>query len=124
MLLVEDDGDLRDVLDTVLRDRGMEVTPVSDAWQALGMMSGRTWDVVVCDIRLPGPSGFHLAHAAQGQDYPPVVILITAYPDWHVYQQAMEARALCVLRKPFDVIAFSDYVRAAAGLSSSGRPRD
>lgn len=61
VLLVEDDDDLRDTLCRYLTGAEMEVTGVSDGRGLDQFLKKSSVDVLVCDINLPGSSGFSIA---------------------------------------------------------------
>jgi CheY-like chemotaxis protein len=60
VLLVEDDADLRAVLEMALEAAGAAVISASSAAEALAALVTKTVDVVVSDIAMPEQSGFWL----------------------------------------------------------------
>lgn len=61
VLVVEDDEDLRDTVCRYLMGAEMRVTGVADALAVEQHLAQHAVDVVVCDINLPGGSGFSIA---------------------------------------------------------------
>src|SRR5206468_188213 len=62
ILLVEDDADIGETTCAILRRDGHTVELATSAEEALAMTSnGVRYDIVLCDLRLPGMSGFELA---------------------------------------------------------------
>ena len=53
ILLVEDDGDIREGIRVLLESEGFQVREAQSGSQALGMM-GRETDLVILDIMMPG----------------------------------------------------------------------
>ena len=67
ILVVDDDRFMRAVLARVLRDH--ELTVVADARAALALIEeGRRFDLVLCDVILPGMSGIELLEAVLERD--------------------------------------------------------
>ncbi len=80
IMVVEDDPDVRDLLDMVLRDRGHETMLAEDGPQALALISGGAAppDLLLTDYNLPGGlNGLALAAAlrkALNTDIPTIVL--------------------------------------------------
>ena len=77
LLLVDDSAFFRNMLAPVLEAAGYEVTAAANAQEALALLeSGRQFRVIVCDIEMPGMSGYELAHAVRGDPAAAGVTLI------------------------------------------------
>jgi PAS domain S-box-containing protein len=63
VLVVEDNADAAEMLQLLLETRGHEVAVAGDAPEALERLRGGGADVILCDLGLPGTSGFELARA-------------------------------------------------------------
>ncbi|AWB25402.1 hybrid sensor histidine kinase/response regulator [Methylobacterium currus] len=64
LLLVDDSAFFREMLTPVLKAAGFRVTPAGDAEEALRHLGGEArFDLVVCDLEMPGRSGFDLIEA-------------------------------------------------------------
>jgi two-component system, chemotaxis family, sensor kinase CheA len=64
LLFVDDSPFFRNMLTPVLKAAGYQVTVVGGAQEALTLArSGRSFDIVVADIEMPGMNGFELAEA-------------------------------------------------------------
>jgi FixJ family two-component response regulator len=61
------------------------------------------FDVVVSDVRMPGWSGLNVLITMSHQVKPPPIVLITAFGDERLHEQAMKAGAIAVLDKPFEL---------------------
>ena len=60
VLVVEDDGEVRDLLAETLTQWGYDVTAAGDGAEALTLLDGRLFDVALLDISLPGKDGLKL----------------------------------------------------------------
>lgn len=119
VLVVEDDSEMRAALRDTFLLRGFLVNTAADGIKALLLSFRDRYDAVVCDIRLPRMNGIDVARSLSTLTFPPKVILITAYPEWKVYEEAYAAGAAEVIRKPFQLSALADTVNRLAG--SGGR---
>jgi len=68
LLFVEDSAFFRNMLTPVLRAAGYEVTAAAGGQEALSVVkAGKSFDVVVTDLEMPGMDGFELAEAIRAQ---------------------------------------------------------
>jgi DNA-binding response OmpR family regulator len=65
ILLVEDDIDVRPLLEHVLLDADFEVTTVETQTNALALLDKQPFDLVVTDVNLPDGSGLKVADRAK-----------------------------------------------------------
>jgi PAS domain S-box-containing protein len=65
ILLVEDNADMRDMTSEVLRALGYAVEAAGSAEEALALLEGAAFGVLITDVGLPGMSGYQLAERAR-----------------------------------------------------------
>ena len=118
ILVAEDDRAMRKLIARTLRNDGHRVTEAAsgrDAVQRLGnaIHEGgvRFYDLVISDIRMPGPSGLELLSGLRAGDWSVPVILVTAFGDAETHRQARRLGAVSVLDKPFNLELLSWLVR-------------
>jgi CheY-like chemotaxis protein len=99
ILLVEDNGDLRDITSALLRKIGYEVEAVATLMSARDKASERTFDVVIADIRLPDGSGLELMPLLRVHNAKLSGIAVSG-ADFDA-DAAMQAGFAVHLRKPF-----------------------
>lgn len=111
VLVVEDNPDVADVTATLLKQIGYRVLHAGNAVDALERIeNGGGIDLVFSDIVMPsGMNGIHLAQELK-ERYPAIrVLLTTGYSD---VAAAGETR-FPILRKPFELVALEQAIRAA-----------
>ena len=116
VVLVEDDGSLREALERILRGSGYSVSAFASA-EALqqhlhGAGLSKDTRCLVCDVRLPGVSGIELRRRLAEQGAMPPCIFITAHDDPAVRLQA-ERDGAALLMKPFQGRALLALVESA-----------
>src|SRR4051794_27361091 len=77
VLLVEDEGRLRDMLLRAVSDMGFEAHGVASAEAAIRAMNERPAEIVLLDLNLPGMSGMDLFAAIRKSDPQTQVIVLT-----------------------------------------------
>jgi PAS domain S-box-containing protein len=78
ILHVEDDSDVRDVLQTLVGDQ-VEVIGASSVGEATSLMGQRAFDLVVLDVGLPDASGLELLPTMNGMNVHTPVLLFSAH---------------------------------------------
>lgn len=115
LLLVEDEPDLRDMLDEFLRACGCRVTLVGDGAAAIDALGRARFDLVLTDLQLPGAAGEQVARAAKAASPPAVVIVMSGglTPDEVPVMEGIDA----ALPKPVDLTRLSRTIAAAIARS-------
>jgi signal transduction histidine kinase len=119
ILAVDDDGDSRGFLATLLEEHGAEVLSAGSTAQALDLFLNQHVDVLVSDIAMPGSDGYDLIHRVR--DLPadrggltPAVAL-TAYVRIEDQHAALAAGFQRHMKKPVDV---TDLITVVAELAA------
>ena len=110
VLLVEDDPDIRDIVQDVLEAEGYDVVPASHGRQALEFLTGAREsekpDLVILDMMMPLVDGRHVLEAIrnnQSLSSVPVVVMSAV-----AHEKPVGAAAF--LRKPFSLDTLFDAV--------------
>ncbi len=102
ILVVDDDENLRWVLETQLQDMGYAVSTAADGQAALAAIGQESPALVLTDLKMPGMSGLELLDKIHA-DYPEMpVVIVTAFGTIQSAVQAMRAGAYDYLTKPID----------------------
>ncbi|MDF1839534.1 MAG: sigma-54 dependent transcriptional regulator, partial [Planctomycetota bacterium] len=105
ILVVDDDGDIRQALEMLLRFEGFEVLTARDgeeAWARLEQSKDRLPAAILTDLKMPNLDGLGLLEKVQGLDTPPPVVLISGHGDVATAVTAMQTGAANFLEKPLD----------------------
>ncbi|MCL2490773.1 MAG: response regulator [Propionibacteriaceae bacterium] len=109
VVVAEDEALIRLDLVELLNDEGYEVVgQASDGESAVAMARELEPDLVVMDVKMPVMSGIEAAEIISDERIAPVVML-TAFSQRDLVEQAREAGAMAYVVKPFDA---SDVVPA------------
>ena len=101
IVLAEDEAIIRLDLRETLQEEGYEVVgDVGRGDQAVEMVDSLKPDVAIFDIKMPGMSGLEAAKIVSDKKICPVVML-TAFSQREIIEQARDAGALAYLVKPF-----------------------
>lgn len=127
VLVVDDDDDIREIIELTLRRAGHDVSSFGDPLEALALAMTTSFDLAVLDWSMPRMDGGELCAKLQElphlRDVP--VMVVTAHADQGTRDLATEAGATGFLAKPFSLVALTtaaDELLAQAGRISSNRP--
>lgn len=120
LLVVEDDREVRELVQVILRHAGAEVVSVEDARQAMDHLANQNFDLMLSDIAMPGESGIGLIRKVRsrgGNALSIPAIALTAYAAEEDRHRILEAGYDGYLMKPLDP---SRLVRAIRDLLARG----
>lgn len=104
ILLVDDDADLRAVMEALLTSAGYRVHAASDARQAILRFSiSSPFDLLLSDVQMPGLSGLELAQVLTVLQRPLPVLLTSGSSLPLASRQTLTVRGWSFLPKPFAV---------------------
>ena len=101
ILVVEDEDNLRRVIELQLRASGFEVDQARTAEDALKLADRAT--LILTDLRLPGMDGLELMRRLRALNTQTPIIVMTAFGTVETAVEAMKAGALDFLPKPFSM---------------------
>ena len=101
ILLVDDHPVVRQGIRTILMERlkGATVGEAGDAEAALRLVAAGTWDIVIADISLPGPSGLDLIKDLQRLHPELPTLVVSMHPAAQFARRALSAGAAGYLTK-------------------------
>ena len=100
ILVVDDEPVIRDTLAEYLQREGCDVRTCGSGEQALALAAERAFDLVLCDINLPGLDGIEVLEQLGRISPETFVILITAYATVETAIEAFQKGAHDYLMKP------------------------
>jgi two-component system, response regulator PdtaR len=120
ILIADDEPLIRIDLKEILEEIGHQViAETGDGLEVLGILDSVKPDVVILDIKMPGMSGIEVAKRI-AHEYP--VIILTAFSEHTLIEQARDAGVMAYITKPFQQgtlspaieLAVSHYLERAA----------
>lgn len=102
ILIVDDEEGMRRLLARLLQKEGYEVLTAASGPEALRLLRGDAFDLVVTDIQMPEMNGLQLLDEIHAYDPSLPVIVITAYGTVENAVQALRAGAYDYITKPFE----------------------
>jgi len=104
ILLVDDNDQVRTTLKAVLDANQFRVTAAPSVGEALQLISAQKFDVLLCDLHMPGAGdGFTVVSAMRHINPQAVTLVFTGYPALKEAMNAILLQADEILVKPMDV---------------------
>lgn len=100
LLVVDDEPVIRETLCEYLTQEGLHVTACGSAEEALALAAGQRFDVVLCDVQLPGLDGIELLERLRKISPETFVVMITAFATVENAVEAFQRGAHDYLMKP------------------------
>ena len=113
ILVVEDDEFMRASLETELQLAGYRVSVAINGQEAIEIAQTQHFDLVVCDIRMPGMNGLDTLSSLRQIQPEARNIVMTGYADPAAPIQAVKLRVDDYLMKPFSADEFLAAVKKA-----------
>ncbi|BEN48689.1 Transcriptional regulatory protein YycF [Serratia marcescens] len=112
ILIVEDDGDIAELLQLHLRDEGYAISHAADGNQGMAMLAQGGWDALILDLMLPGVDGLEICRRARTMTrYTPIIIISARSSEVHRVL-GLELGADDYLAKPFSMLELVARVKA------------
>ncbi len=112
ILIVEDDGDIAELLQLHLRDEGYAIIHAADGNRGMAMLEQGGWDALILDLMLPGVDGLEICRRARTMTrYTPIIITSARSSEVHRVL-GLELGADDYLAKPFSMLELVARVKA------------
>jgi CheY-like chemotaxis protein len=109
-LVVDDEDGIREVLAEFLQAIGCQVRTAADAETAAEQFNAGGFDIVFCDLVMPGTTDGRIIEAASAALPDAAIVVITGKADAGLEQDMLRRGAHACLRKPFRLQQVADLV--------------
>ncbi len=111
ILVVDDQQGIRALLLELFRIDGYEAYVASNGHQAIDLLQQHHPDLVLLDMKIPGMDGLEILRTIKQRRPSTCVIMMTAYGELSILQEAIDAGALMHFTKPFDIHQLRQVIR-------------
>lgn len=121
ILVVDDQPGIRRLLMEVLSENGYSVEVAANGYEGLQKVKELNPDLVLMDMKMPGMDGIETLRELRRTGQNAKVVMMTAYGELDMINEAKELGAIAYITKPFDIVALCqlihENVTGAAGLN-------
>ena len=111
ILMIDDDEMIRDSVEMIFSDFGIEVKTCGDPDQGVASALETDFDLILCDMRMPGLNGAQAVAKIIEAKPKARIMILTAFPGDPLVQKAMASGAIGLMKKPFEVAKLLDLLR-------------
>ncbi|MDH5180368.1 MAG: sigma-54 dependent transcriptional regulator [Gammaproteobacteria bacterium] len=122
-LIVDDEPDIRELLEITLSRMGIETTSAADLNEARRHLEKQHFDLCLTDMRLPDGSGIELVREIQALHANLPVAVITAHGNMELAIEALKAGAFDFVSKPVDLNILRNLVETALKVTDTSQPK-
>jgi two-component system response regulator AtoC len=101
ILVVDDESSLRHMLRLVLEREGYRISDAANGKAALALLEQESFDLVLCDVRMPEMDGLAFLTEALKRSPVPTIIMMSAYGSVDSAIECMKQGAYDYIAKPF-----------------------
>jgi len=112
VLVIEDERDIADLLAIHLGDLNIRVTLAADGHEGMRQAFARNWDLIILDLRLPGPDGLSICRALRRESHYVPILMMTSKSSELDRVLGLELGADDYVTKPFSVSELMARVKA------------
>ena len=113
ILIIDDDDSIRESLDMYLTEEGYDVEVADSGLMGISKFIASRAELVILDIRLPDVSGFFVYDELRKQDHQVKVIMITAFHDENIIDEAIKKGVLKYIKKPINMAVLDQAIAQA-----------
>jgi DNA-binding NtrC family response regulator len=101
ILVIDDEPEMQDILKQLLQEEGYELETANSGEEGLDKLLEKSFDLVICDIMMPGIDGIKTLEKIKEIDTQQMVIMITSYASVENAVDAMKKGAYEYITRPF-----------------------
>lgn len=122
ILAVDDEPHMLMLLERILRERTrFELVATTNSLEVPGLLESRTFDLIICDLRMPGMDGLDILRWIDEHNRHEAVVLITAFGSLDDAAEAKRYGLYEYLNKPFRKEQLLSAVHAAMSWQAARR---
>lgn len=103
ILIIDDEKAIRNSLGEILSDEGYEVDTAEDGPSALAKVDKERFDVIFCDIKMPGMDGIEVLEKLMADGVDSVVVMISGHAEIETAVECIKKGAFDFIPKPLDL---------------------
>lgn len=103
ILIVDDERAIRNSLKEILTDEGYEVETAEDGTQAVEMADKEKYNVIFCDIKMPGMDGTEVLDKLIVDGVDSAIVMISGHGDIDTAVECIKKGAFDFIQKPLDL---------------------
>jgi two-component system nitrogen regulation response regulator NtrX len=118
LLIIDDEKSIRKTLREILEYEKYQVDEAADGTEGLGLIQKNTYDVILCDIKMPKMDGMEVLDKIMIQATDVPVVMISGHGNIETAVEAVKKGAFDFIAKPLDLNRLLVTIRNAMDKST------
>ena len=110
ILVLDDEQIVCDRVQATMEKLGFRVETFTDSRKALDRVAAERFDVVITDLKMPGPGGIDVLKFVREQHPTTRVVVITGFATAEAAREALKQGAVDFIPKPFKLSQLRDLI--------------
>ena len=110
ILVIDDEVAILDAIKVIFEDMGFSIHCTSDPIQGTEEALTNDFDLILTDVRMPERNGAEITELILGEKPKTRILVITAYPNDPLAKRAIDAGAVGLLKKPFEIAKILEFL--------------
>ena len=103
ILVIDDERAIRNSLKEILGDEGYDVDVVEDGPSGLAMVDKERYNIIFCDIKMPGMDGIEVLDKLNEEGIDSVIVMISGHGDIETAVDCIKKGAFDFIQKPLNL---------------------
>jgi DNA-binding NtrC family response regulator len=121
VMVLDDESIVCERVKDFLDKKGILTETYTDSQSALNRIKEKSFDVIVTDVKMEGPSGLDVLMTVKRENYRSEVIMITGYSPFESYREAEAVGVFVYITKPFKMDDLYQSIKKAAKKAQKNR---
>ncbi len=118
ILVVDDEKEIRYILDTFLSKKGHKVKTVDNGADAIEIIKDEVFDLVLCDLNMPDVHGYEVVKVVNSLEKRTKIGIITGSREEIEPEENEDFKVDFILNKPFKIKELAKYINEAFSTDS------
>jgi CheY-like chemotaxis protein len=111
ILVIDDEEPILYIIKELFEDLGHRVTGVSKPEEGKKEALQNDYDLIIIDLRMPEMNGAEVTEAILKEKPEAKILINTGFPGDPLARRALDAGALSLIRKPFEIEKVYDFLK-------------
>ncbi len=111
ILVIDDEEMILNAIKVIMEDMEYSVITFQDPMQGEEEAKNNDYDLIISDLRMPKKNGADITESIIKVKPDARILILTAHPTDPLAKKALEAGALSLLKKPFEIAKILDFLK-------------
>ena len=111
ILVIDDEEMVLNTIKLIFEDMGYDVITHQDPLTGMNEAINNSFDLIITDLRMPKKNGAEITEEIMSTKPDARIMILTAHPTDPLAKKALEAGALSLVKKPFEIGKILDFLK-------------